>query len=270
MKPSFEKLKQELKMKNINLSHQRLKVLEYLTKNQCHPTVEQIFSDLQKEISTLSKTTVYNTLRMLLEAGLVRVVTIEDNETRYDIITENHGHFKCESCGAIYDFRIDMDSLICKDLNGFQANDKNVYFKGLCPRCLSKNKWLSFPPLSSFGNTLGTQDRRIKGAVFIPYKSNYANLSSLESTLNQLKFLDFVGWFTNEKGFQRGSHRIKKLLDHYRKSEMDMVICYSKEDLSGYESNLGSAEKSIEKSGIPIYCIKDCILIRNNEIVNLS
>lgn len=49
-----------------------------------------------------------------------------------------------------------------------------------------------------------------------------------------------------------------------------MAICYSKEDLLGYESSLGGTEKSIEESSIPIYCIKDCILIRNNEIVHLS
>jgi len=87
----------------------------------------------------------------------------------------------------------------------------------------------------------------------------------LKSTLNHLKFLDIVGWFTNEKGFQRGSHRIKKLFDLYSKSKMDMVICYSKDDLFGYESSLVSTEKSIEKSGIPIYCIKDCILISYKE-----
>ena len=57
-------------------------------------TVDQIFTELHKNISTLSKTTVYNTLRVLVEAGLVRVITIEDNETRYDINIENHGHFK--------------------------------------------------------------------------------------------------------------------------------------------------------------------------------
>jgi len=125
------------------------------------------------------------------------------------------------------------------------------------------------PRLSSFGNTLGIQDRKIKGAVFVPNKSNYANLFSLESTLNQLKFLNIVGWFTDEKGYQRGSHRIKKLFDLYSKSENDMVICYSKEDLSGYESSLGSTEKSIEKSGIPIYCIKDCILIKDSNIISL-
>ena len=135
MKPSFEDLKQELKIKNINLSYQRLKVLEYLSQNQCHPTVEQIYTDLQKDIHTLSKTTVYNTLRILVDAGIVRVITIEDNETRYDIEVENHGHFKCESCGTIYNFSIDIDSLTSVDLDNFRISDKNVYFKGICPRC---------------------------------------------------------------------------------------------------------------------------------------
>lgn len=137
MKPSFEDLKKELKIKNIHLSYQRLKVLEYLIQNQCHPTVDKIFTDLQKDISTLSKTTIYSTLKILAEAGLVRVITIEDNETRYDIVVENHGHFKCESCGTIYDFRIDIDSLTSEDLNNFKINDKNIYFKGICPRCPS-------------------------------------------------------------------------------------------------------------------------------------
>ena len=137
MKPSLEDFKKELKMKNIQLSYQRLKVLEYLTQNQCHPTVDKIFTDLQKDIPTLSKTTIYNTLRILVEAGLVRVITIEDNETRYDIKVENHGHFKCESCRTIYDFSIDIDLLTSEDLNNFKINDKNIYFKGICPRCLS-------------------------------------------------------------------------------------------------------------------------------------
>src|SRR5690554_3451467 len=119
MKLTFEDLKRELKIKNISLSHQRLKVLEYLTQNQCHPTVEQIFTALQKEMPTLSKTTVYNTLRILVSSGLVRVITIEDHETRYEIAATNHGHFKCESCGTIFDFPMDIDSMIPGDLNKF-------------------------------------------------------------------------------------------------------------------------------------------------------
>ena len=133
MQTLFEDLKQELKIKNINLSYQRLKVLEYLTQNQCHPTVDQIYTDLQKDISTLSKTTVYNTLKILTEVGLVSIIAIEDNESRYDIMTENHGHFKCESCGKIFDFNIELDYLKFRDLNDFKINVKNVYFKGICP-----------------------------------------------------------------------------------------------------------------------------------------
>ncbi len=87
------------------------------------PTVEQFFTNFHKDIPTLSKTTVYNTVRILLEAGLVRVITIEDNETRYDIATENHGHFKCDSCGKIYDFSIYIDSFNCKGLNKYAVRN---------------------------------------------------------------------------------------------------------------------------------------------------
>lgn len=140
MSPTYEELQKELMKKNIKLSYQRLKVLEYLTRNRCHPTVDQIFTDLQKDIPTLSKMTVYNTLRVLADAGLVRIITIEDNETRYDIETRNHGHFKCEACGTIYNFNVDMNALTSEDLNSYKINDKNVYFKGICPNCLSADK----------------------------------------------------------------------------------------------------------------------------------
>lgn len=136
----FENLEKELKNRNINLSYQRLKILEYLAQNQFHQTVDQIFIDIQKNISTLSKTTVYNTLKKLVEEGLVRVINIEDNETRYDINTEDHGHFKCENCKTIYDFNINPDSISTKGLDNFKILDKNIYFKGICPECAQVNE----------------------------------------------------------------------------------------------------------------------------------
>lgn len=135
MAVSYEGLIQDLKTKNIRLSHQRLKVLEYLSGNLIHPTADQIYTGLHKEIPTLSKTTVYSTLNSLKDAGLVREINIEDNEIRYDIRLENHGHFKCESCGAIHDFSVDMDSLPVGGLNHFDISDRNIYFKGTCPQC---------------------------------------------------------------------------------------------------------------------------------------
>ena len=138
MKPSYDELTRELKRKNIRISYQRLKVLEFLASHKCHPTVDQIYSSLNKEIPTLSKTTVYSTLNALADAGMIRAINIEDHEVRYDITVENHGHFKCEACGGIYDFNVDMDSLVTEDLKGFEIKDRNVYFKGICPECAKK------------------------------------------------------------------------------------------------------------------------------------
>ncbi len=136
MKANYEDLVIDLKNKNIRLSHQRLKVLEYMNNNRVHPTVDQIYTDLHKEIPTLSKTTIYNTLNVLVEAGLVNALTIGDNETKYDMVNDNHGHFKCESCGNIFDFHINMDSVESEGLNDFEIHKKDINLLGLCPACL--------------------------------------------------------------------------------------------------------------------------------------
>ena len=132
---SYENLKEEPKNRNIRLSHQRLKILEFIANNRIHPTVDNIYNALHKEIPTLSKTTVYNTLKTLVDADLVKIVNIEENEARYDIDTDSHGHFKCESCGDVFDFDIDIDSFISDELVGFKINHRDVYFKGICNNC---------------------------------------------------------------------------------------------------------------------------------------
>jgi len=134
--PLYKNLSTELENINIRPSIQRVAVLNYLINNFFHPTVDQIYKDLQSVIPTLSKTTIYNTLDLFVEAGLVKILTIEDNETRYDIITEPHGHFKCNECRTIFNFTLDLDSMESEELNGFKVIDKDVYFKGVCPKCL--------------------------------------------------------------------------------------------------------------------------------------
>ena len=91
-----------LKAKNVKPSYHRMKILEYLYNNKNHPTADNIFKDLVKEIPTLSKATVYNTLDQFEKSGLARVVTIEEKQTRYDSKVGVHGHFKCENCGRCY------------------------------------------------------------------------------------------------------------------------------------------------------------------------
>lgn len=137
MNKTLLELSNELKKNNIRLTHQRLKVLEHLSNSTNHPTVEQIYNTLKKEVPSLSKTTIYNTLNYLAELKLIKVLAIDDNEAHFDAVTAEHGHFKCDSCGQIYDFDIDMDSCNTEKLDNFKINEKTVYFKGICPKCLS-------------------------------------------------------------------------------------------------------------------------------------
>ena len=125
----------ELKNKGIRPSYQRVKVLEFLYQVNSHLTADMIYRSLLKEIPTLSKATIYNSLHSFVDAGLVRVINIDDDEMRYDVVLADHGHFKCDSCGSIYNFAIDINSVPFDELNQFQVNEKNVYFKGLCPNC---------------------------------------------------------------------------------------------------------------------------------------
>ena len=136
MDKPLQEIVNELKKRNIRPSYQRLKILEYLMKERYHPTVEEIYFSLLKTIPTLSKSTIYNTLNLFIEKKLLKEVTIENSETRYDIILANHGHFKCDKCGEIVDFKINIDDFIAEDLNDYKIREKDVTFKGICPKCL--------------------------------------------------------------------------------------------------------------------------------------
>ena len=121
---------------NIKPSLQRIKIFEYLYGNKELPTVETIYYDLVGDIPTLSKTTVYNTLKLFIDNGITATVTIEDNEVRYDAIMEEHAHFKCDSCGNIYDVEIDVSALKFKKMESFQVHKTNIYLRGKCNKCL--------------------------------------------------------------------------------------------------------------------------------------
>lgn len=127
-----------LKSKGIKPSFQRMRIFEYLLNSIDHPNVDKIYKALIGEIPTLSKTTVYNTLNLFIEKRIVNMVTIEENEVRYDAYISDHGHFKCDMCGKVYDFQAKIDK---KDTNLselFVVNQKDIFFRGICPDCRKK------------------------------------------------------------------------------------------------------------------------------------
>lgn len=74
----MDKVKQHLTDHGVKPSIQRLAIMKYLMEHRTHPTADMIFNDLYKEIPTLSKTTVYNTLKLLTEHGAVRTIGIDE------------------------------------------------------------------------------------------------------------------------------------------------------------------------------------------------
>ena len=126
-----------LKNHGVKPSFQRIKIFEYLFQHNNHPTVEAIFKKLVGTIPTLSKTTVYNTLKLFIDKNIAKIVNIEDNETRYDADTSVHGHFKCKKCDEIYDFYVDLNNVNIKEMENFSINEYHIYLKGICNKCLT-------------------------------------------------------------------------------------------------------------------------------------
>ena len=136
----LQEIQKYLLKNHIKPSFPRLKVFEYLATNASHPTVDDIYRALVVEIPTLSKTTIYNTLDLFLRANVIRAVTIDGNELRYDVDITDHGHFKCERCNSIYEFDINPDALSASELDGFEVRERNVYYRGICPKCRAEEK----------------------------------------------------------------------------------------------------------------------------------
>ncbi|WP_072863177.1 Fur family transcriptional regulator [Marinitoga hydrogenitolerans] len=134
----IEYISEILREKNISPSLQRIQIYKYLMENHVHPNVDMIYKVLVKTIPTLSKTTVYNTLKLFQEKGLVSVITIEENEARFDINTHLHGHFKCINCGKIFDFEIKELKIESNLEKENKIVDQQLYIRGYCKDCLKK------------------------------------------------------------------------------------------------------------------------------------
>lgn len=121
-------------------TYPRLKILQYLQKHENHPTVEMIYEDLVKEIPTISKTTIYNTLNALVEKGIIHSITITGTETRYDAKEGDHHHLLCKSCGRIFDVEVHCPYEGQIEVDGHRIDQKLGYFKGVCRDCLRKEE----------------------------------------------------------------------------------------------------------------------------------
>lgn len=120
---------------NIRPSMPRIMIYDYLREHRTHPTADEIYSALSPIAPTLSKTTVYNTVKLLTGAGVIKMITIEEQQARFDACTDLHGHFLCSCCGKVYDFDISEPKAQLPD--GFSVQTKEIFFTGRCRNCIN-------------------------------------------------------------------------------------------------------------------------------------
>ena len=133
---TLERKKADLKVKGVLLTIQRSAVLDYLHGNTQHPTAEEIYQTLIGTYPALSRATVYNTLGLFKQQGLVQEITIERGKAHYDSNTALHHHFYCRHCGKIYDVapeKIHVAYEACMD--GHQMEEAQLYIIGTCSAC---------------------------------------------------------------------------------------------------------------------------------------
>ncbi len=118
---------------------QRLAVYEYLLSHPVHPSVDMVYEALVKDRPTFSRTTVYNSLHSLVQAGLVRELPLCSEERRYDAGLMPHAHFRCVRCGSIHDLPLDDAALsaVCAPPEGFEVTGRELTLGGVCAACQS-------------------------------------------------------------------------------------------------------------------------------------
>lgn len=125
-----------LQQAGIKPTTQRVMILDYLLRNLDHPSSEKIFQDLQSQDSVLSKATVYNTVNILLDKGLVAVLETGDEVAHYDVELHEHAHFQCHSCRKIWNVALpDMEVNNPSLPEGFISTGVQVLVKGYCVDC---------------------------------------------------------------------------------------------------------------------------------------
>jgi Fe2+ or Zn2+ uptake regulation protein len=119
----------------------RLLVHRALRASDRHVTAEQLYAELAEQVPSLSAATVYDTLDLLDELGLIRRVSTPRGATTYDSRTDPHHHMICRACGQVEDLEADVDAAAAQraaEAAGFAVGYAQLTLSGLCPECAAR------------------------------------------------------------------------------------------------------------------------------------
>ncbi|CAM4478352.1 peroxide-responsive transcriptional repressor PerR [Paenibacillus tarimensis] len=130
---------EQLKSTGVRMTPQRHAILAYLMDSMTHPTADEIYKALSPQFPSMSVATIYNNLRLFVEAGLVRELTYGDSSSRFDADLSDHYHAICKCCGSIVDFAypplLDVERAASKE-TGFVVEGHRMEIYGVCGSCL--------------------------------------------------------------------------------------------------------------------------------------
>ncbi|ACT04492.1 ferric uptake regulator, Fur family [Paenibacillus sp. JDR-2] len=128
-------------MTKINLTVQRKTILEAIQESNDHPTAADIIERLRDKGVSFAYGTVYNSLRYLTDAGLIRELKLGEAVSRYDARMDDHHHIMCKQCGRVEEVLTELPEEWLKKIAAetkFKVQDAHVVLEGVCELCASK------------------------------------------------------------------------------------------------------------------------------------
>ena len=142
----IERLKNNLKGKGYKLTPQRRSIIDSIIKNEGnHLTTEELYDLVKVECPEIGLATVYRTVQLLEDIGVVCKLDLNDGCNRYELIHEDenhqHHHLICTNCGKVIEVQGDLleglENQIQKTYN-FEVKNHSLKFYGFCNECCVK------------------------------------------------------------------------------------------------------------------------------------
>jgi Fe2+ or Zn2+ uptake regulation protein len=130
-----------LRSRGQRVTSQRLLLDAVLAELDRHVTAEEVMRAAEPRLPGLSLPTVYATLDLFEEIGIVRRVPAAGGAVLYDPRTDEHHHFVCRSCGAVVDLELAVDPALAEAAArsaGARAERTDVVVSGLCGECAAR------------------------------------------------------------------------------------------------------------------------------------
>lgn len=139
----IEKLKTNLKEKGYKLTPQRRAIVDIIIQNAgCHLTTEELYDLVKNECPEIGLATVYRTVQLLEELGVVSKLDLNDGCYRYELVREDenhqHHHLICSQCGKVIEVQGDLLEVLEHEIESkydFKIRNHSVKFYGICSDC---------------------------------------------------------------------------------------------------------------------------------------